>query len=168
MEESLNRFSERWEILGIRSRKSEMVGRMGIRKFHKETETPNFLGLRISGTGLACLDIDNLEGSVKNFEGIIYDQGINLSDYFVEKTLNGGYHIFFRIPKELKKRNLYGCKKLGVRFDLLYSGRVFTTPSSYESREYRFLNIDPFSIISIDQIQDYTDPLIQLFINGSD
>lgn len=166
MEESLNRFKERWGELGIESRKSEMVGKAGIRKFHKESETPNFLGLSISKTCLACLDIDNIGDSIKIFTDLIDSMGIDLKDYMVEKTLHNGYHIFFRIPDALKKRNLYGCNMDGIRYDLLYRGRVFTTPSFYKSGMYEFLYNGPFSIKSIDDIKDYTDPLFQAFIKG--
>ena len=166
MMEDLNRFKERWESLGMDCVLSEMVGERGILKFHRKTESPNSISVMLSGKDLACLDIDNFGDSMKNFLAVVEREGMDLEEYLIEKTLHNGYHIFFRMPNSLKKKNLYANEHLGVKYDILHRGRVFTTPSSYKTRGYNFLKKDPFSIQSLDEIQDYKDPLISIFINA--
>lgn len=145
-------WSKRWTELGVPNSLLEIKKELGIRKLGKTTETPNFLSLKISDTPLVCLDIDAPESSIQSFMKILDQNGISINDLFYEKTRNNGYHFFFRGDKS--GYNSFENVHLGVHYDFLTRGRVFTTPSSFKGRSYTFGEKTPFNINSLEEIPE--------------
>lgn len=110
----------------------------------------NCLALFISKTNLICLDINNEDDSIELFHKHLRFYGADISDFYYEKTMNGGLHLYF-INQGFKK-NLYNNDYNGVKFDLLCQGRVFTSPTSYGDGSYSFGEKTPMQLTSVEQI----------------
>jgi hypothetical protein len=162
MLEELEKFKKRWEFLGVRCEMSEMIGKMGIKKFHKKTESPNFLSLYLNNTDLICIDIDNIGNSVNNFHLLLEEKNIKINQFFVESTLHKGYHLFFRSPIKKNQKNIYGRDLGGIKYDILFFGRVFTSPSKYGNLNYSFINKGPFEIDDLNEIPDFNNSLFNI------
>jgi hypothetical protein len=146
-----------WNRLGIQTKLTEIKKIMGIRKFDLPSESPNCLSILISKTPLMCLDVEGTPGSVEGFRSFLAGINVDLNTLFYEKTGNQGLHIFFRKKPGSTNINKYNVNKFGIQFDVLYSGRVFTTPSFFMGRTYEFGTITPFSIKTIEEIQEMPD-----------
>ena len=149
-EKKLWDWKSRWEHLGIQSHLIEIKHELGIKKLGGASETPNCLALKITESPIMCLDIEGHSGSVCQFHKFLSSINVELDDLFYEHTRNGGYHIFFLSESKLK--NMFGLDLDGIKYDVLYKGRVFTTPSSFFNKEYTFSGRSPFTIGSINEI----------------
>jgi hypothetical protein len=123
----------------------------------------NVLILEISKSNIFCIDIDNVDDSIKNFHNILDLNQSVLDDFFHEKTRNGGYHLYFR-SKE-KHRNIIGNFYSGIRIDILLTGRVFTSPSSFNWKSYSFGKIKPDDLKSINDIMEMPEWLDYILCN---
>jgi len=148
--EKLLDWQSRWDHLGIQSHLIEIKHEFGIKKLGKETDTPNCLALKMTGSPIMCLDIEGHEGSVDQFHKFLTSINVDMDDLFYEKTRNGGYHILFL--KESESRNKFGLDLDGIKYDVLYRGRLYTTPSSFFGKQYSFPKKSPFTIESINEI----------------
>lgn len=120
----------------------------------------NFLFIELGQSGLSCLDIEGTKNSVETFTSRLERLGISLESLFYEKSLNGGIHIYFRSLPGAGKKN-YGPLKSGdILFDVLNKGRAFTSPSKLGEKEYKWGKINPFTIQSLQEIQE-----VPLWIN---
>jgi len=125
----------------------------------------NFLGIDLSLTGISCLDIEGTKNSVPEFKERLKSCGIDLSDLFYENSLNNGLHIYFRKKPNASKKNYKGNKVGNVLFDILNTGRAFTSPSYFGEKKYQWGDMNPFTINSLEDIQEVPDWINQVFIN---
>jgi len=150
---------------------------MGIRKFHKDSikfstkigvipEGYNFLGVCLGDSGIMCLDIEGTPGSLDDFYRILEEKSLKISDFFVESTMNGGIHIYFRIPDGIKKRNLYARTHKRIDFDVLFRGKSFSVPSRYGDKSYSFINKSLYDLNSIMDIPEFPQELYFLIQKG--
>jgi len=117
-----------------------------------EGEDPDYncLALFISESNLICLDIANTKNSISLFHKFLKSNGLQISDFFYETTMNGGLHIYFQ--NEEFKKNTYRNNYNGISFDILCQGRIFTSPTSYGEQKYKFGSKNPLQLESIQEI----------------
>ncbi len=125
----------------------------------------NCLALFISKTNLICLDINNEDDSIPLFHEYLALNGSDISDFYYEKTMNGGLHLYF-INQGFRK-NLYKNDKDGIKFDLLCQGRVFTSPTSYGESSYSFGEKSPMQLNSVEQIGKMPEFLVRMVENSN-
>ena len=70
-----------------------------------------------------CLDIENEYESIEEFYRILDKNSVKMSNLFGETTMNGGLHLYFRIPMDKKSKNQYKKVNKNVHFDLLFNGK---------------------------------------------
>jgi len=121
-----------------------------------DLEDRNFLALHLNRSGLICLDVESYKGSADRFVEWLERSGIDLDSLFYERSLNKGFHIYFRWNGESRK-NLAHRKLDGVIFDVLFMGRAFTTPSQLGERRCQWGSKNPFTINSFDYIPEAPD-----------
>jgi hypothetical protein len=170
----------KWYTLGIETRICKIEKEFGIRKLHKNSvkfsmeiadnfrETHpgyNFLGVCLNESGLMCLDIEGTPHSVEEFMGILEEKSLKIEDYLVETTMNGGLHLYFRVPKGVKTRNIYACSHGNINFDVLFRGKSFTSPSEFMCKSYKFLGRSVFDLNSIMDIKELPGELYFLIKN---
>ena len=170
----------KWHSLGVETYLCKIDGIYGIKKLHKnpikfdplihETKKQiprdyNFLGISLKNSGIMCLDVEGTKGSVNAFVKILQDNSLKIEDFLVETTLHNGYHLYFKTPKNINYKNIYGLKIGDLQYDLLFTGKAFSSPSSYNNIEYRFINKSVLDINSLDDIQDLPDCLFFLLNN---
>ena len=171
----------KWHFLGVETRICKVEKVMGIRKFHKDSikfsmkiginpeiipEGYNFLGVCLGDSGIMCLDIEGTPGSLDDFYRILEEKSLKISDFFVESTMNGGIHIYFRIPDGIKKRNLYARTHKRIDFDVLFRGKSFSVPSRYGDKSYSFINKSLYDLNSIMDIPEFPQELYFLIQKG--
>lgn len=123
---------------------------------------PNFIAILIRDTDLMCLDIDPVTPySVTNFYSLLKNKGINPDSLLMEKSLNGGLHIYFRLCGR-KIRNTHFLEYNGIHFDILTNLRVFTSPSSFGNKKYEWINEGIRSINSFDEIQEIPEFVLEM------
>jgi len=170
----------KWYALGIETKVCKIEGEFGIRKLHKNSvrfsiETArnfkekyneyNFLGICLRNSGLMCLDIEGTPHSVEEFMSILEEKSLKIDDFLVESTMNGGLHLYFRVPKDWKIRNLYARKHGNINFDVLFHGKSFTSPSEFRDKSYRFVGRSVFDLNSIVDIKEFPEELYFLIEN---
>jgi len=166
------KYCNKWNQLGIKTFICKVDKIFGIKKLHKNSiefnndidqlpEGYNFLGVKLGESGLMCLDVEGTNGSIQEFNRIIENSGLKIDDFFIEKTLNDGLHIYFRFNKKIK--NQYGLKHGDMNFDLLFNGKSFSAPSKYQNKNYVFINKSVFDLDSINDIPEFPEKLIFLF-----
>lgn len=168
------RYSKEWNRIGVENSICKVDKLMGKLKLHKNPikiteeihQNPgiipdgyNFLGINLKNSGLMCLDIEGNEGSVEEFMSILEEKSIKIEDFLGESTMNGGLHLYFRVPKGNIGKNIYGGQYGNVCFDVIYSGKSFTVPSTYRDKLYSPLGRSIFDVESIDQIQEFPSDL---------
>lgn len=171
----------KWYSLGAETRICKVEKVMGIRKFHKNSikfspkiganpgkipEGYNFLGVSLRDSGLMCLDIEGTPGSLENFMDILEKKSLRINDFLTESTMGGGIHIYFRVPKGIKTKNMYARKHENIDFDVLFNGKSFSVPSKYVDKSYIFLNRSVFDLNSIMDIQEFPEELYFLIKEG--
>jgi len=176
------RYSKGWKRIGIDTCVCKVESVLGIKKLYKSTKKItdeiressknlstdfNFLGVVLTNSSIMCLDIEGNIGSVESFINILTENGLDLKDFFYERTMNGGLHLYFRIIQEEKTKNQYKKNYRGVYFDVLFNGISFTYPSKYLDKSYSKLNKDILFIKSIDEIPYYPEE-IKFLIEKSD
>jgi len=110
----------------------------------------NCLALFISESNLFCLDIANTDQSVPLFIKFLKSNGLDISDFLYETTMNGGLHLYFQ--NETFKKNTYRNNNNGISFDILCQGRVFTSPTSYGEHHYTFGEKNPLTLRSLQEV----------------
>lgn len=168
------RYSREWRRIGIETCLCNVEKVWGIRKLHrfsikiteeleknpqKIPEGTNFLGVILSKSPIMCLDIENEGESIEEFYRIMEDSSIKIDDLFGEISLNGGIHLYFRIPDEKKVKNQYKKSYKNLNYDLLFSGKCFTAPSVFNNKRYDVLNKSIFDINSIEEIPYFPESL---------
>ena len=164
----------KWHTLGIETKICKVEKVMGIRKFHKNSikfsqeigadleKIPhdyNFLGVSLKDSGLMCLDIEATPGSLEDFNEILREKSLKMENFFAECTMNGGFHLYFRVPKGINYRNIYNKRCKRVNFDVLFNGKSFSAPSKYDDRTYCFINKTVFDLNSIMDIPEFPNDL---------
>ena len=155
--------ARKWNSLGVPVTGMRMNGSMGNLKLvekiedidrnvlrSKRARDYNCLAIHITGSNMVCLDIDNIGDSIERFNEYLVSNGLDLSDFLYEKTMNGGLHLYF--INEGVSRNRYAMRFQGIRFDLLSHGRVFTSPTQMGERCYQFGKKSPMELKSLSQI----------------
>jgi hypothetical protein len=74
-----------------------------------------------------------------------------------------GIHVYFRRKKEGRIKSFKGLSDGDIRFDILNSGKAFTTPSKFEKFEYQWGKNTPFTISSIEEIPEVPEWLNDVF-----
>ena len=112
-----------------------------------------------------CLDIEGTPRSVEEFMEILEKNSLKIKDFLVETTMNGGLHLYFRVPKGWKMRNIYASKHGNINFDVLFNGKSFTSPSEFMGKSYKFLGRSVFALNSIGDIPEFPEELYFLIRN---
>jgi len=170
----------KWYSLGIDTRICKIEGEFGIRKLHKNSvefsienakkfrdkySDYNFLGVCLRNSGLMCLDIEGTPRSVEEFMGILEEKSLKIGDFLVESTMNGGLHLYFRVPNGWKTKNIYDCRLGDINFDVLFNGKSFTSPSEFRGKSYKFIGRSFFSLNSVGDIPEFPQELYFLIEN---
>lgn len=170
----------KWYGLGIETKICKIEKELGIRKLHKDSvyfsvdtaenfrekyKDYNFLGICLKDSGIMCLDIEGTPHSVDEFMGILEENSLKIKDFLVETTMNGGLHLYFRVPKGWKMRNIYASKHGNINFDVLFNGKSFTSPSEFMGKSYKFLGRSVFDLNSIGDIPEFPEELYFLIQN---
>ena len=95
----------------------------------------NFVSIVPDSLNLICLDVENMQGSIKKFNKILDDSSIDINDYYHEISMNGGYHIFFKNPGDIHK-NTHRNVTEDILYDILVDGRCFMSPSKIGNKRY--------------------------------
>lgn len=177
------RYSRGWGKIGIHTCICRVEKIMGIRKFHrfsvkitdeihqnpeKIPEGSNFLGVILSGSPIMCLDIENEYESIEEFHRILDKNSVKMSDLFGETTMNGGLHLYFRIPMDKKSKNQYKKVNKNVHFDLLFNGKSFTVPSFFNEKKYTTFDRSIFDLESIEEIPEFPEFLSFMLYDNLD
>ena len=172
---NLIEFCKKWESLGVRTLLLKMNGQIGSKKLikgydanNKLSDGPNFIAILIRETDLICLDIDPVTPySIPNFYSFLEDRGINTNSLLMEKTLNGGLHIYFRLNGR-KIKNTHFLEHNGIHFDILTNFRVFTSPSNFRDKKYEWMGEGIMSINSFEDIPEIPEFVFEMLaINSS-
>jgi hypothetical protein len=167
---------QRWQELGVHIGLGKCEQQKGKIKFVRNSlrikpgdlpdpvwDDYNFLFIELAQSGLSCLDIEGTKNSVETFTSRLDQLGIHLSSLFYEKSLNNGLHIYFRSLSGGGKKN-YGALRSGdILFDILNRGRAFTSPSHLGNKKYEWGEINPFTIQSLNDIQEVPDWINDVF-----
>lgn len=146
-------FSKMWNSLGLQTMLLKVEHEHGSKKLYrmskKITETElanpdlisnefNFLAIFLKDSGLMCLDIESIENSVDKFYSLLETRQVDTSSFVVEKSLNGGLHLYFRIP-DMEVKTQHFKKLEGICYDVLVDGRAFTAPSHFKEKKYNWI-----------------------------
>jgi hypothetical protein len=146
--------ARKWRSIGIDSMALKVEGEHRSKKLFKKTlrltdkildshenidGEYNFLGIILRGSGLICLDVEaNTPESVPSFYKLLKDKEIDPESLLMEKSLNGGIHVYFRLGNlEIKTQHFKEFS--GINFDILTSLRAFTSPSSFKHKRYEWI-----------------------------
>jgi len=119
--------------------------------------------LEISDSPIFCIDVDNVNESIKKFHELLESNNTSIDHFIYEKTRNGGYHIYFRSSERYK--NIMGKSYCGIGIDILMVGRIFTSPSSFNGKKYTFGKIKLEGLNSINDIGEIPEWLDELLCN---
>jgi P4 family phage/plasmid primase-like protien len=97
------------------------------------------------GYNLIGIDVDNKNDTIKKFDQIIDDNNID-TETLTLKTMNDGYHYYYRPTKKQKKEfaKLQLCSldgyMYGLHVDIKYNNQVFFGPSiiDYNDKKYTY------------------------------
>lgn len=89
--------------------------------------------LDITKVPVLVIDVDDIKGTASKFEAYSRMHG-GLEHLVWERTRNNGYHLFFYA--EEKGPNILHKTFKGLHIDVLFKGRVFTSPSSWQGKDY--------------------------------
>lgn len=165
--QNIIRYSKAWEGIGIETAACNVEKIFGIKKLYRKsvriTEeiqgTYNFLGIILTNSPIMCLDIEGDPGSVDEFMRILTENSIDIKDLLYETTLNNGLHLYFRIDPSIKGRNQYKKIHKDLHFDVLFTGKSFTSPSEFNNKRYSDLNRSIFNIKSLYDIPEFPEKL---------
>lgn len=168
-------YSKKWEILGIKSAAIKVEREHGSKKLFKKVtklsaeilenqdlqEDFNFLAIFLKDSGIFCLDVEGLPGSIKQFYKFLEERGVDHRSLMMETSLNGGIHAYFRTGMlSLKTQHFKDLN--GIKYDLLFDGRAFTCPSSFGGKKYEWQGQLFHRISSKDEIPEFPTVLSQL------
>jgi hypothetical protein len=102
--------------------------------------------LDITHSPVFVVDVDNIKDTVKKFEYLSKSNG-GLDNLVWERTRNGGYHLFFF--SEEKHHNILHKSFNGLYIDVIFKGRIFTSPSEWGGKKYQHGGKSIFSCSSI-------------------
>lgn len=172
MKKELLESSEKWRRLGIETilikveaeHRSKKLYRQGIRLYEGiEIENIpddfNFLAIDLNDCEIFCLDIEGTPGSVENFYSLLEKRGIDHSGFVYENTMNKGLHIYFR-KNGMRIKNEHFKRMEGIDFDVLTRRRAFTSPSSFNKKEYKWINDSFGRISSINDFPKFPESLL--------
>ena len=166
-------YSRKWKSLGIDSISIKMEMECGSKKLHRQSmritdemrdnpellpEGFNFLGIFLRDSGIFCLDIEGLPGSVESFYVLLKERGVEPDTFLMEKSGNGGLHAYFRmgsLPLKTEHFKLHG----GIHYDILTHFRAFTTPSQLKGKKYEWIGPRFDQIVSIQDIPSFPESL---------
>lgn len=164
MSQELIKWGSKWKKLGV----SVVFGIIGAEfgrikankvKFVPEKEDcsdldpsieVNYLAILLRGTSIVCLDVEGWQDSRSNFLKFLDEKGVDIETLFYEETRNNGFHFYFRSVQPIENR--LGLSKNGIFFDVLSRGKIFTTPTTFKNKTYRFGSNNPFTINSLDEL----------------
>ena len=168
-------FVLRWQMLGVKTYLTNCTGKIGNIKHTKgllevDIEDPinplwstyNFIGIDLGDSGISCLDIEGTKNSVEEFKRRLESNKIDLDSLFWEKSMRG-IHVYFRRKDRAHIKSFKGLSDGDIRFDILNSGKAFTTPSKFEKWEYKWGKNTPFTISSIEEIPEVPEWLNDVF-----
>jgi hypothetical protein len=121
----------------------------------------NFLGIKLRNSGLLCLDVEGLPGSVEDFNELLGETGVSADSLLVERSLNGGLHVYFQMP-QVSVRTEHFKSHGRIRYDILTDRRVFTAPSFLRGKSYSWIGEKFFELESRSQIPDFPEGLLKL------
>jgi hypothetical protein len=142
--------ARQWISLGIKTTLMRVDKEYGIKKLISKgikLEEPllsqpekipfdfNFLGIFLRDSGLLCLDIEGVPGSVEEFLELLSKRGIDSKTLIMENTLNQGLHLYFQIG-EMQIHTQHYKKLGGIHYDILTDMRAFTAPSYLADKKY--------------------------------
>ena len=145
--------AKKWKDIGIDSFSIKVECESGSKKLYRKSlkiteemltspeilpEDFNFLGIFLKNSGIFCLDIEPINNSVNNFYSLLSERGIDPNSFLMEKSLNGGLHVYFRTD-DLRIENKHFKFLHGINFDVLSNFRAFTSPSSFNGKKYEWI-----------------------------
>jgi len=113
-------------------------------------ESYNLLAIDITDSNMFCVDVDNIDDSVKNFNTLLKNNNSTIDQFFYEESLNGGYHIYFNSNEKIF--NVMGQWFEEIRMDLIFKDNIFTSPTYFNKKTYTF---GSRSIFDINQLADF-------------
>ncbi len=87
----------------------------------------------ITKSPLFVIDVDNVNQTVERFDLLARSNG-GLDNLVWETSRNGGYHLFFH--SEEKRNNILHKNFGGIYIDVIFKGRIFTSPSEWGGKRY--------------------------------
>ena len=174
MNNSILDAARKWRSIGVESMALKVEAEHRSKKLFKKTirltdqildshedlnDEYNFLGIILQGSGLICLDVEaNTPESVPSFYKLLKDKEIDPESLLMEKSLNGGIHVYFRLGDlEIKTEHFKGIS--GINFDILTSLRAFTSPSSFNHKRYEWIGSGMSKINYKEDIQVFPESL---------
>ena len=166
--------ARKWRSIGIDSMALKVEAEHRSKKLFKKTirltdqildshedlnDEYNFLGIILQGSGLMCLDIEaNTPESVPTFYKLLKDKEIDIESLLMEKSLNGGIHVYFRLG-DLEIKTEHFKEVSGINFDILTNMRAFTSPSSFKHKMYEWIGSGISKINCKEDIQVFPESL---------
>jgi hypothetical protein len=166
-------YSKKWSSLGIETFSIRVEAEHGSKKLFRGMikitdeviKSPdllpndfNFLGILIKNSGIFCLDIEWINGSVDKFYSLLDERGIDPDSLLIENSMNKGLHLYFRTEGLIIKNEHF--KELnGIHFDVLSNFRAFTSPSMFNGKQYEWIGNNFNLITDIDKIPAFPESL---------
>jgi hypothetical protein len=100
----------------------------------------DFLAIDLMKSDLICLDIEGHPNSLNDFCQFLKSERVNLESLSVEKSMNNGFHIYFRNTPYIKLQSWNGMGN--IHYDIL-GKRAFTSPSIFRGKSYEWI-YNPF------------------------
>lgn len=174
--EEIIHFANKWNSIGISTVSLKVEHLLGSKKLFKRiipiTEEVfnnpeilpddfNFLAVLLKNSGIFCLDVEGIPGSMESFYSLLKDRKIDTESFIMEKTLNGGVHTYFRVP-EIPIQTKHLKNMYGIHFDVLTNLRSFTAPSKFRSKSYEWIGNNFYNISSIQEFPEFPESLFDL------
>jgi hypothetical protein len=126
------------------------------------SEDFNFIGILMKDSDLMCLDIDPVTpSSIPNFYLLLNDLGINPNSLLIERSINDGLHVYFRLNGR-KVEHVHFMEYKGIHFDVLTKFRVFTSPSEFGGKRYEWVGGGINTINSLEEIPEVPDFVFEM------
>lgn len=125
-----------WKKLGVPIRFGNPLLERNQFKLVKSSESSSgakVFFIDITNSPLFVIDVDNVNQTVEKFNSLARSNG-GMDDLVWETSRNGGYHLFFHSRE--KHNNILHKSFNGLYIDVIFKGRIFTSPSSWDGKSY--------------------------------